>query len=274
MLFDHRYARYSIRTTEHLSVARQALSANDWPNRFSVANIHVDPVKAATPDTSGHSANLRYFRDEYTRTMAKAVKARSNKPYLESRGRGIVITAQNYCRVFNVPQTLFDEFFAREVLAAALAKKQADDTARAAREKTRELMRKTEDAAWYAEQAKIDGMTPDKRVAAWRRGEVSDSALPRDYVTRLRINQNEVITSKGAAIPLEHARRVWPVLCRAKKRGTCITREQGAGLHFGVYTSFGGFNVDGTGVLTVGCHDIAWEEIAGIAGALALTCED
>ena len=274
VLFDQGYEGYSVRTSGHLSIARRALSHTDWPNRFTVANIHVDPITAATSDTLPHAANLRHYRNGYALTMTKAAKARSNKPHLETEARGIVITAQEYCKIFNVPNEMFNEFFAPEVLAAALAKKQADDAAIEARLRAREKQREADEALWQAEQAKIDGMTTEERIEAWRCGGVSDSALPRDYITRLRIISDEVRTSKGAAIPLEHARRAWPVLCRARKRGTCITREQGAGLHFGVYTSFSGFNVDGAGVLTVGCHNIAWEEIAGIAGALALRCED
>ena len=59
VLFDARYEGYSPTTSRHLREARHALSATDWPNRFSVANIHVDPVTAATSDTPTACCQLK-----------------------------------------------------------------------------------------------------------------------------------------------------------------------------------------------------------------------
>jgi hypothetical protein len=85
---------------------------------------------------------------------------------------------------------------------------------------------------------------------------------------RLSKDGENVETSRGAFIPVSHAKRLWPLVenCRAIKQG--IT---GRDIRVGHYIVS---EVRADGSIRVGCHDIAYSEIEGIAKALGLLEED
>ena len=282
VLFSSDYEHYSMTTSKQMWHARQAVSTTNYPNRFLVPRIHVRPfpkrsVRGVAPGTEyGHTDNLNYFVSHYVSNMAQAAKARTKKAYYEAVANRYITSAEEYCAVFNVPKSISNKIIKSDVLARVRVQRARDDKLLAAETKKAMAAHIVAEAKRREDQAKLDGMTVEQRVTAWRALAYDDRVLPRDGVVRLRIwpTKQLVLTSSGANIPLDHARRVWPILCRAKRNGTHITKDMGGGLHFGVYQSFESFNKDQTGELVVGCHAIPWVEIADIAERLALVCPE
>lgn len=76
-----------------------------------------------------------------------------------------------------------------------------------------------------------------------------------------------VQTSHGAEIPAEHARALWPVVLSVKSGER--TPEEAARLvrRLGVYMLT---TIHPDGAITVGCHNIAWDELARMAVVMGL----
>jgi hypothetical protein len=73
-----------------------------------------------------------------------------------------------------------------------------------------------------------------------------------------------VQTSHGAEIPIEAARKLWPMVSLCKDNGRGIA---GQSIALGKYSLK---EIRGNGSIVVGCHDIAYSEIEGIARQLGL----
>lgn len=109
-----------------------------------------------------------------------------------------------------------------------------------------------------------------ERIAAWRAGEpvftqhtwgtllrVVDETLPHAIVQ----------TSRGAEIPVEDAKRLWPMIQRVMKG----ERDYEVGMQLGQYQLT---KIRRDGSIVVGCHDIAFSEIEGIAKQLGLVSSE
>ena len=83
---------------------------------------------------------------------------------------------------------------------------------------------------------------------------------------KLRVQDDEVQTSHGANIPLDHAVKIWPLLNRAHKAGKPIVADPERTIHLGHY-KFNSFEDD---TLHVGCHHIPYSEIERMAQQLNL----
>lgn len=84
---------------------------------------------------------------------------------------------------------------------------------------------------------------------------------------KLRIKGEEIQTTHGARVPVDHAREIWPLLARWKAEGKTYTGAvNGRSIRLGVYSvdSFDGLT------LKVGCHLIPWGELERMAGLLGL----
>lgn len=140
----------------------------------------------------------------------------------------------------------------------------------------------------HAAQTVLDKEQAQEREAAWLRGEnVQYPNWPyygesRD--TLLRVYGDQVQTSRGASIPVEHAKRVWPLILRCKQNGTTYERGDsdtvarligwGGGepldevsLRVGHFTID---SIDADGTLGAGCHTIKFDQIEKIARELGL----
>lgn len=132
-------------------------------------------------------------------------------------------------------------------------------------------MEKLESAAIKADkkQKELDKKLAAQRIKeqaealeAWRKGENK-----RNYfeVTALRVKGDEIETTKGARVPVEHAAKIWPLLKRLHDKGETY-HANGHSLHLGHYT-ITSFERD---ILTVGCHKIPFSEVSQIANQLHL----
>jgi hypothetical protein len=82
----------------------------------------------------------------------------------------------------------------------------------------------------------------------------------------LRVNGNEIETSQGARIPLDHAPRLWTLIQAVRASGQPYKRN-GHTEHAGQF-AIDRVEVDGT--LKAGCHQIAYDEIERMARHLNL----
>lgn len=83
---------------------------------------------------------------------------------------------------------------------------------------------------------------------------------------RLRVKDEEIQTSHGANIPIDHAIKLWPFIVRAHESGEAFLPSEHRTIHLGHY-KFNGFSDD---VLVVGCHRIPYSELERMAGQLGL----
>lgn len=106
------------------------------------------------------------------------------------------------------------------------------------------------------------------RLDTWKKGEKNGNqqwfhTLP----VALRINDDVIQTSHGAAIPLKYARRLWQAIERVRASGEPLQP-------FGELTKLGHYTLNlirADGSIKVGCHDISYEELHRIATQLEYT---
>ncbi len=79
-----------------------------------------------------------------------------------------------------------------------------------------------------------------------------------DFPTICRIVENEIVTSKGARVPIEHAKRLYPFILRAKRTNTEYRVPPENPICIGYYKLN---RISANGDIRIGCHDIAWSEV-------------
>lgn len=84
-------------------------------------------------------------------------------------------------------------------------------------------------------------------------------------LTALRIKEDQIETTKGARIPVDHAVKFWGLIKSWHEKGVSYVKDHHS-IHLGNY-SVNRFEND---VLTVGCHTIPYSEIESIAHQLRL----
>ncbi len=194
------------------------------------------PVFHTYEFTCNHSQQLAVYRAEYATLVGKCVKARGSRR-LEALHR-LVEEANQYAAFFGLETRLSvpDDLLAEH---KAIEKRQRNRTRRKAQREravaTRYLDR------WVA------------GIECWALRPSLVSMLP----VRLRVKGNEVQTSLGAVIPLDHAVKAYRVLRRLKGKA-----YQGNTIHLGPFVLDA---IDTEGNVTAGCHTIAWSEIERIA---------
>ena len=96
----------------------------------------------------------------------------------------------------------------------------------------------------------------------WRNG---DSIYRYFEITALRIKEDQIETTKGAKIPLDHAIKFWGLIKYWHETKMTYIKDHHS-IKLGHYT-VNSFRDD---ILTVGCHSIPYNEIASIANQLQL----
>ena len=84
-------------------------------------------------------------------------------------------------------------------------------------------------------------------------------------ITALRIKEDQIETTKGARIPVDHAVKFWGLIKSWHEKGVSYVKDHHS-IHLGNY-SVNRFEND---ILTVGCHSIPYSEIENIAHQLQL----
>ena len=99
-------------------------------------------------------------------------------------------------------------------------------------------------------------------IAKWRAGLYSGCLY--EVPVMLRIDGDEVVTSRGARFPVSHAKRALAFIRKVHESGQAYVRN-GHTIHLGPYVVD---RVELDGTVKAGCHVVSWEEIERIAPAI------
>jgi hypothetical protein len=224
---------YSVTTEKHKNVVGRAC-------RHLVV-FHVDDV-----DGEDRRAQFAEYQRDYTDRARKYVKARRHKPHYLAALRALVDEANAFASFFGLRHrlTLADEANLQRECAAIEKRVKAQ----AVRENKRR----------EAEQRKREAEREERR-AAWLAG--ASDYYPNGGPIRLRINGDELQTSEGAAVPLDHAIKAYRILQRLRAAGQSYQRN-GHTIHLGPFALDA---MDNDGTVRAGCHRVEWAEVERVA---------
>lgn len=233
--------RNSSSTAKHQSYARSAAS-----------QFRQIVVPDCNPRSAGeHARNLQAILEEHNDRLKLAKRAKMNGPLWREMALGAAGDFNAYAVFFDHPERFSEEATAQIAVEVE-------------REKVERLKAEKEEAK------KRDAKLVED-LAAWRNGE--DKGLYGLSFTALRLGYFEggrhggdgwiVETSKGANIPVDDAKRLWPLILRVRKG----TKDYEPGMPLGVYRLT---KIKSDGSIVVGCHDIGFAEVEAIAGKLGL----
>jgi hypothetical protein len=228
-----RLAQFSVTTSRHQSEMRQA--ARHLP-AFTVRDLRTDSYNGDVP----HDQNLDDYQLRITAAAVTLRRSRkANRDYRLTALAELVEEANRYTewagagRRFTVPS---DE---------AIAELVANEKAAKERERQRQQQ--------LAEAVRRDNA---EKIAKWIAGEPVQ--LPYNLDTAyLRVEQDEVVTSKGARVPLSHVRRALPLVWRLIERGEAYVRN-GHAIHLGNYALD---RIEPDGTVRAGCHAFTKAEV-------------
>ena len=227
-------ASYSSTTSKHMSYTRRAI-----PGYVAVFAVNlpkdegIPPAKEVMADYKARIAELQL----------KADRSRTYQAMYLQDVADTVQEAKDYAAFFGLKSSIP----APADLARKLAAAQKAEAVRQAE------VRK--------EQAKRDAV----ELENWRKNE--PARISHNCPVALRIIGEEIESTKGARIPVEHAKRiVWPAWRRCMESGQGYKRN-GHTLHVG---HFAIDEITPAGVLKAGCHTISREELERMEALLGL----
>lgn len=233
---------YSVTTSSHKQDVLGALRGLDYPV-FKVVHPENEPDERVL---------LEVYTGKMNNAITKAAKARKH-------AEGYLADANLYVDQFNEIAEFFG-FVARLSVPA--------DSVKAAKEavaKAKEAAKKA--AERHTLDLQVSEITNAPLIAAWRACERKPDIKwvgPQLERTLLRVNGDQIETSRHAYVPVEHAKRLWPHILKAKTEGVAPKLLNS---HIGHY-SVNEITKDGD--IRVGCHFIEYREIELIARQLNL----
>lgn len=231
---------YSVTTSHHISLAKRA--------------VHGVLVFNVTSGYGGdallsHDANKADYAARIDAACKAAARARGNAEWRINQAKAVAEEANSYAEFFNLEWRLQVPEFSPEYIAAVKSKAAKDAAAKAKATREREDARRLHLA---------------NKASEWLRG---DDVSLWDYPdTLLRIKGDEVQTSRGATVPVDHAKRLWPIIQRVMQSGQAYQRN-GHSEHVGHFTVD---RIEVNGDMRIGCHFIKHNQIARIAEELAI----
>jgi|SRR5579862_37255 len=246
--------RYSVTTSGHCSSVRQAIPSGTVV--FDVPNVRSDSWSGNVID---HAANLEHFVKESQDALAKSRRARSSGEWELKAAFGYRETAKAYASFFRVPCPKFDFLPTGKELKAL----KAQIAERAERHKASQALAAQRENERRAERHRIEMLDFAEKSVLWRQGN-PNVRLPWGADTLLRIKGDEVETSRGARVPVSHAKRGLRFVRSVIASGQEYV-SNGHTLHLGHY-AIDRIETDGT--LHAGCHVIKYAEIEALAPAL------
>jgi hypothetical protein len=249
--------RYSVTTSSHISAVSSAIPSD-------VLVLHVPKVLAGSGsmrDRGDHADNLAAYRTGIDAALIKASRGRSSFTREDQYGMAVRNRTEYnaYIKFFglrNKPLAAIPALDSK-VLQAIKAREAQRVKAESAERKRAEAERLVRLAA---------------AIQDWRDGKPLTYSLPYDTPAMLRISGNELETSKGARVPISHAKRALVLIRAVVSRGVAW-HSNGHTCHVGHYR-IDSIQADGT--VKAGCHVIArdeWERIAPALDAITATVE-
>lgn len=107
-----------------------------------------------------------------------------------------------------------------------------------------------------------------QRLSEWLAGQPVSSYPYLGYLDKvyLRVQGDEIETTRGARFPVEHGKRAISIVRKCKAEGREF-RTNGHAIHLGLYTLD---RIDTEGNVTAGCHDVTYDEVERIAQQLGV----
>lgn len=228
---------YSNSTSKHQGLARQSIHGK------KLIFLDIPRYDLRTLQFTQNDFNELVVKPNHAKIgdlLVKAGRARLNADFFKSEAFNVSENLKAYAQLLTLN---YDPLDMGEYQAIAL---QADK-ARKEQEKIRKAKRIKEQA---------------ENLARWKAGEDVRAYFE---VTALRIKGDEIETSRGAKIPLEHAIRAYPLLKRLHQHDASLDISAHS-IKLGHYT----VNKVDKNDLIVGCHKIPFSEIYAIANNLNL----
>jgi len=187
-------ATYSVTTSGHCSAVRSAIPSGI--PAFHVPEVYPDlgTIKEA------HERNLKHYAETTEEHVVKYARSRSsfNKEWHHEQAESQRKQALAYCKFFRLPKP---NSKAIPALDSKLLEKIRTQEAQRATEKAEQTKRERAEA--IARQQEL--------IAKWRTGQYSGCLY--DVPAMLRIDGNEVLTSRGVRFPISHTELVELCMC-------------------------------------------------------------
>ena len=233
---------FSVTTSGHQSSMRSSIPS-DMPV-FTVPSID------AKVD---HKRNLRSYQYKIDKAVLAAKRARKRSVDHVRSATSAATEGDSYAQYFN----LKTRFVIPEL--PGMAEKIQEQTERNQIEAERyaeQWKRRDEINKQQRREAQEKFITED--LPAWRNGEKNHIHFPWEFPTALRVVGDQVQSSKGASVPVEHVRKVVPVVRSIQEGNRRAYVANGHTIHLGHY-SLNSITQDGT--VTIGCHVIPFSEV-------------
>lgn len=230
-------ASYSITTSKQQGYASHA--TNHFNNKIHL-NIPRRGLDSLVFSQSEFNNIIEFSEREASQALLKASRSRKYVDMYNREALTIFSNLEKYALLFNLEYERPNLVHLREsALIADIEAKAIEKVSKAARIK---------------EQAEA--------LENWRAGHDVRNFFE---ITALRIKDDEIQTTKGARIPIDHAVKFWGLIKSWHDKGVSYVKDHHS-IHLGNY-SVNRFEND---VLTVGCHTIPYSEIESIAHQLSL----
>ena len=233
---ENKRGRAVLFTTRDYSVTT---SGHKWAVLGACKHLTVFHVQH--PTDTDRKAQFAEYRERYLELARKYSRARSNKPWILGSLRDLVDEANRFAQFFGLRSRLSMP----DDLSGMVAECQAIEKREKARKQRAEAKRAREE---------------QERIRQWANGE-TDYCPSNGQGIRLRIKGDELQTSRGARVPLDHAIKAFRVIKRLRSKGESYERN-GHTIHLGHFALDA---IDPQGNVTAGCHHVEWEEIERVA---------
>jgi hypothetical protein len=240
---------YSVTTSSHCSAVRSAIPSG--VPVFHVPNVCHGRYSGVDLDADDHTSNLSDYGERVENHVITSARARSSytKEWNHQQAVGLRDEAIAYCAFFglptpNIPEVSELDSDALTAIRKREAKRAAEKAEKTKRQRMEALVRQHE------------------LIAQWRAGRYAGCLY--DVPTMLRIEGDEMVTSRGARFPVSHAKRALAFVRKVRESGKAYVRN-GHTIHLGPYALD---RIEADGTVKAGCHVVSWAEIERIAAAL------
>lgn len=232
---------WSVTTNRHVS---RAASATSHMKRVHIRDVVTSPER--------QRAEVMLHIEELMREAAKSRAPKNDR--LRASAVHVAESFNLYAKVCGSRCRINTTKIAGSDLKALKAKFERDDELAKAR-RAREAK---------AQAKRVELQTKEAIINFRATGAMSSYVRYAPTLLRLNMGENNVETSRGARIPIDAAIKLWPVIQRVMTGD----RDYDVGMELGHYYLT---KIRRDGSIVVGCHDIAFNEIEGIAHELGLT---
>lgn len=248
---------YSNTTAKHLGEVRRAI-----PKDVPVFNVCLKDswgTLITNPTMTTHDERIADYRKRITEAIETVKRARNGGTWQLSNALRTAKEMRAYAKFYGIPSGKSPLPNPKE-----LARIRTEALRRFKVAEERREVRADKERAARMECERVAMLELPEKIAAWRNGSSVQWWGVRDVPTMLRIKGDEVETSLGARVPLDHAKRVLPFVLKLHENGE-EWKTNGHTLHLGHYQLD---RIDADGV-HAGCHHIPWDEVERFAALVA-----